>query len=85
MPKQKQNNQHGEQQQEPELPPGVKLARTLEGHASVVSSIAFDPEGEMLASGGGDNTVRLWEASSGKLLRTLEGHTGNVLSIAFDP
>ncbi|HEY0320126.1 MAG TPA: TIR domain-containing protein, partial [Pyrinomonadaceae bacterium] len=38
-----------------------------------------------LASGGGDNTVRLWEASSGKLLRTLEGHTGNVLSIAFDP
>ena len=32
-----------------------------------------------------DDTVKLWEARSGKLLRTLEGHQGWVYSVAFDP
>jgi WD40 repeat protein len=38
----------------------------------------------MLASGSNDNTVKLWEAGSGKLLRTLEGHRDAVMSVAFD-
>ena len=59
-----------------ELPPGVKLLRTLEGHQEQIWSVAFDPQGETLASGSDDNTVKLWEARSGKLLRTLEGHKG---------
>ena len=46
--------------------------------------MAFDPQGETLASGSDDNTVKLWEARSGKLLRTLEGHK-RVMSVAFDP
>ncbi len=57
-----------------ELPPGVKLLRTLEGHKDIVYSVAFDPSGRTLASGGDDNTVKLWEVASGKLLHTLEGH-----------
>src|SRR5438445_263861 len=68
-----------------ELPPGVKLLRTLEGHKASVFSMAFDPRGGTLASGSDNGTVRLWEADSGKLLRTLEGHEGEVLSVAFDP
>jgi small GTP-binding protein len=68
-----------------ELPPGVKLLRTLEGHQGVVMSVAFDPEGETLASGSQDNTVKLWDARSGKLLRTLKRHQGRVNSVAFDP
>lgn len=66
------------------LPPGVKLLRTLEGHQGDVNSLAFDPQGGTLASGGAD-TVKLWEAHSGKLLRTLDGHRGIVWSVAFDP
>ena len=68
-----------------ELPPGVKLLRTLEGHQDAVKSVAFDPQGGTLASGSEDNTVKLWEARSGKLLRTLEGHQNTVWSVAFDP
>ena len=65
--------------------PGVKLLRTLDGHKSMVLSIAFDPEGRTLASGSDDRTVKLWEVTSGKLVRTLEGHYDAVISIAFDP
>ena len=68
-----------------DLPPGVKLLRTLEGHKGVVLSVAFDPSGETLASGSIDGTVNLWEPQSGKLLRTVEGHESFVFSVAFDP
>jgi len=69
----------------PELPRGVKLLRTLEGHQGIVRSVAFDPQGEMLASGSQDNTVKLWDVQSGKLLRTLKGHHDMINSVTFDP
>ena len=50
-----------------------------------VSSIAYSPDGKMLASGSRDNTVKLWDARSGALLRTLEGHTKGIASVAFAP
>jgi len=68
----------------PELPPGVKLLRTLEDHKDAVSCVAFDPQGATLASGSRDGTVKLWEVQSGKLLRTLEVR-GTSTSVAFDP
>ncbi|PYQ67178.1 MAG: hypothetical protein DMF53_02210, partial [Acidobacteria bacterium] len=61
----------------------MKLLRTLEGHQRTVSSVAFDPQGETLASGSDDNTVKLWEARSGKLLHMLKEH--DLFSLAFDP
>lgn len=73
MPKQKQEEQQDETQ---ELPPGVKLARTLEEHEDIVTSLAFDPTGQVLASGSKDGTLILWDVVSGKPLRTLEGHGG---------
>ncbi|MEO8496154.1 MAG: WD40 repeat domain-containing protein [Planctomycetota bacterium] len=45
----------------PPLPPGVKLLLTLESHQRNVRSLAFDPLGGTLASGGDDNSVTLWE------------------------
>src|SRR5918992_3170335 len=85
MAKREPQGQQANEELRPELPPGVKLLRTLEGHQGAVNSVAFDPQGGMLASGSFDHTVKLWEPRSGKLLRTLEGHKSPVLSVAFDP
>ncbi|MFQ5923551.1 MAG: WD40 repeat domain-containing protein [Anaerolineales bacterium] len=50
-----------------------------------MASVAYSPDGDMLASGGFDNTVQLWDSSTGDLLRMLEGHVGWVESVAFSP
>ena len=55
------------------------------GHAATVETITFSPDGKYMASGSGDNTVKIWEVESGRELRTLSGHTDTVLSIAFSP
>jgi WD40 repeat protein len=45
--------------------------------------LAFSPDGKVLASGGYDNRVRLWDPDTGKEVRTLEGHKSYVNGIAF--
>ena len=49
-----------------ELPPGVKLLHRLVGHKGPVMSLAFDPQGEILASGSADGMVKLWDLGSGE-------------------
>ncbi|WP_414574265.1 WD40 repeat domain-containing protein, partial [Nostoc sp. CCY 9925] len=58
---------------------------TLEGHSKTVTSVAYSPNGHQLASASWDNTIKLWDISSGKLLQTLTGHSDTVNSVAYSP
>ena len=57
----------------------------LTQHTGIVTSIAFSPDGSLLASGSLDNTIRLWDVSNFTLNQTITGHTGGVSDVAFSP
>jgi WD40 repeat protein len=54
-----------------------------EGHRRPVLALAFSFDGQTLASGGLDGSVRLWQFATGRELRSLAGHTSFVRSLAF--
>ncbi|MEY4351760.1 MAG: hypothetical protein RLZZ609_1, partial [Cyanobacteriota bacterium] len=56
----------------------------LQGHKEPVVSVAFSNDGRRIVSGSFDNTLRLWDAATGKPIGPpLQGHTSSVLSVAF--
>jgi len=50
-----------------------------------VICVAVSGDGQLIASGHWDATVRLWEATSGLCLNTFRGHSGWVGSVIFSP
>jgi len=55
------------------------------GHTDIVESLAWSPDGKLVASAGEDCTIILWEASSGLQLRTLKGHSSAVRDVDWSP
>lgn len=56
---------------------------SLKGHTGFVFAVAFAPDGQTLASGSEDHTIRIWDVQTGQSLRTLTEHTDEVNAVAF--
>jgi WD40 repeat protein len=57
--------------------------KTLEGHSNKVNSVSWNHDDSQLVSGSGDNTIKIWDSSTGTDLRTLTGHSGWVRSVSW--
>ena len=64
-------------------PPAGELV--LRGHRGGACCVRYAPDGSVLASGGSDGRVKLWDARTGRELRALDGHEGDVNMVAFAP
>ena len=50
-----------------------------------VQCVAFSPDGRLLASGGAEPAIKLWDAATGREVRGLVGHQTWVSTVAFSP
>ncbi len=57
--------------------------KTLNVPVASVSSLAFFPDGKILAVASVDKTVKLWDVKTGKNLDTLTGHSVIVASLLY--
>src|SRR5262249_41449790 len=59
--------------------------RTLEGHQTIVESIAISPDGKTLVSASLDGEIKQWDLDSGQHLATFNGHESDIFSLAISP
>lgn len=58
------------------------LAR-LNGHQKLVNQASFSPDGRRIASAGFDNSVKIWDGTTGKFIASLRGHVGPVYQVGW--
>ena len=66
----------------------TQAQQPVKAHAALVHSVAVSPDGKLVATGGFDNTIKIWDLSPDgtlKEVKVLTGHTGPVYAVAFHP
>src|SRR5262249_29908896 len=69
-------------------PGRLKLPLALKGHPRTVWAVAFHPSGKVLASGGGEGTIKLWDLTTGKSTAPWAAHTehrAGAVALSFSP
>jgi len=56
-----------------------------QGHANGMTSVVYSPDGSLIATGGEDAKVKLWDTSSGFCFVTFTEHEATVTAICFTP
>jgi len=67
--------------------PGVSFFHLIlhSGHTDAVNAVAFSPDGATALSASADQTLILWNVTSGDIIRRFSGHTDAVNAVAFSP
>ena len=69
----------------PNTQPAKQFKLTLSGHTDPVRVLTLSGDGQILASGSDDKTIKLWNPQTNALLQTLTGHRDRIKSIAITP
>ena len=62
-----------------------RVLHTLRGHAGPFFFLTFSPDGNRIATTGGDGLAKVWDAGTGEELLTLKGHKAETFGISFSP
>ena len=65
-----------------EVPSG-KFVKSFEGHTHHVLDVGWKADGKLLASGGADNIVKVWDFEKGEQVRTINAHSKQVTRLVF--
>jgi WD40 repeat protein/serine/threonine protein kinase len=63
----------------------VKVEPLVIRDKTEVLGVAFSPDGERIASAGGDGAIRIWNSRTGEVIQQFPAHTDSVVSVAFHP
>jgi WD40 repeat protein len=61
---------------------GSQIA-VLSGHTKTLRSLSFSSDGTLLASGGIDQTLKVWDVQTGGIVKSFHGHTNWILSVSI--
>ncbi len=67
---------------------GPEVVATLKGHTDIVYAVGYSPDGKYVATASFDNSVKLWDATTGKEIKTYGGtlgHTKQAIAVGFSP
>jgi centriolar protein POC1 len=63
----------------------MRFITSLQGHKNWVRSAEFHPDGRLVASGGDDRTVRIWDIRTKRCVRIYEDHSSSIHKVGFHP